>query len=132
MLGLNTECRSKQKKVIACKFVCNKKKNIKRKQMLQAAVNRRAVSANFEYLGWAAKDFVSRSWLVASNYCYCSKYYYQNDNECGWTNQHHQVTMSSRWVCVKKCPCIGPVTTPSLLCAVFLFCPADDSGRLGV
>lgn len=77
MLGLNTECRSKQKKVIACKFGCNeKKKNIKRKQMLQAAVNRHAVSANFHDIGWAAQDFVARSRLVASNYCYCSNYYY--------------------------------------------------------
>lgn len=77
MLGLNTECRSKQKKVIACKFGCNKKKeNIKRKQMLQAAVNRHAVSANFPDLGQAAQDFVARSRLVASNYCYCSNCYY--------------------------------------------------------
>lgn len=81
MLGLNTECRSKQKKVIACKFGCNKKKkkkkkNINRKQMLQAAVNRRAVSANFHDLGQAAQDFVASSRLLASNYCYCSNYYY--------------------------------------------------------
>lgn len=44
--------------------------------MLQAAVNRRAVSANFPDLGQAAQDFVARSQLVASNYCYCSNCYY--------------------------------------------------------
>lgn len=92
MLGLNTECRSKQKKVIAGKFDCNKKrekkKNIKRKQKLQAAVNRRAVSANFHNLGWTAQDFMARLWLVASNYCNCFKYY-QNGTENGWNNHHH-------------------------------------------
>lgn len=43
--------------------------------MLQAAVNSQSVQI-FHDLGQAAQDFVARSQLVASNYCYCSNCYY--------------------------------------------------------